>query len=169
MQTRTVDLNGQRFHLIAIDGETAHDHHGRIMSHFTAGLAKVQGVPVLALMGAVDEEGNRIGSKELLSAAIGQMDAAALAAAMGATAARLTAEENRWLRSLLLSTATVELDGAPQPLLPAMKAGKIKGGPLTIDWLIAQAIDLSVLPFSDLVGSALLTPPGETSKESITS
>jgi hypothetical protein len=149
LKSKTLTANGQRYTINQIPGGLAHDYHSRIVGHLSAGLSKLTGLQAQALLAG----------RDAAIAAIGDMEVATVASALGALAGRLPPEENRFLRELFLSTATVDAGKGPVPFLQALDQGLVKGGPLTVDWLIAHAIDLGVLPFTDLAGSAPPTPP----------
>lgn len=158
LKTKSVTLNGQRFTIAQIPGGIAHDHHGRIVAHLTAGLAKLTGVETGLLM-----------SKDTAMAAVVGMEVSTLGAALHAVASRLPAEEARWLRELLLASATCTVaGGATKGVLAALDEGEVAGGPLAIDYLLAHAIELSILPFSALAGNAPPMPPAESSMASST-
>lgn len=153
MKNKPITFNGQQFFITAIPGGLAHDHHSRIVAHLTAGLQRLDGIAAVQLM-----------KREGALAAIMSMDVAQLGAAVHAMASRLSAEENRFLRELLLSTATCN----GKPFLAALDDGDVIGGPLTVDYLLGHAIELSILPFTGLVGNAPPMPPAEPSKASTT-
>ena len=165
LKSRTVVHAGQTFMLHAIPGDLAHDNKGRIIGHLSAAVAQIPGVSLSLLLAmqseAVEVDGAMVSRGEIMRDLGRVIGINNLADAVSAIFARMTSVEVASLRTLLLSSATVsgprpgDSDMVSVPVLDALKRNDLAAGALVVDWLLWEAITLSILPFTEIDGSAV--------------